>query len=172
MDSNTYTATANSINSALKTAGIETLTFTKVSNLVLDKTYPNALDCLGYILDSDLLKVNKIITAELNKYGNWSVLKSTSRAVTTPAAPTGDHYIVYSTYYINSADLPADEVAFVNFKTDVETATKSLSSTIQNKAKSISWKTASESSTVVIQDDVPSAGKKTVTSTVTIVLEK
>lgn len=172
MDSNTYKAVANAINSSLTTAGITTVAISHKSNLTLDKTYANVLDCLGYVLNSDLLKFNKIMTLELSKYGEWGIIKSPIRTVTAPVAPVDDHYISYSTYYVSNSDLPQDEVDLAKFKADVEEATKTLAGTIKNKSKIIGYKTVSDVATSSIESNAPSSGKKTITSTVTIIIEK
>lgn len=163
------------LNSALATAGITTLTFVNVTATVISaKTYPNLIDYSGYILDSDSLKVNSIITGELAKFGPWTVIKSTARVVATPVDPSGDHYITLTGYYVNNTDLPQAEVQYAQFKLDVENIAKAVSNNIQGKARPIGYSIVSESSVVNIVDDASPApvGTKTVTTTVTVKIFK
>ena len=172
MTSDTYNATVAAINSALTTAGVTTLVFTYRSAITVSGTlYPNLIDYLGYVLDSQSLAVNAIITTELAKQGAWSNVASTARVVTTPVAPTNDHFVTLNGYYINNTDLPLSTVQLNQFTTEVETATKGLSTIIQNKAKSISYSVITESATAVITDTTP-LGTKIVTSTVTVKIFK
>ena len=172
MTSDIYVATVNAINSALLTASITTLTFTYRKDLVVSGApYSDLIDYIGYVLDSQSLTVNAIIAAELAKQGAWSNVASTARPVTTPSAPLNDHFVTLNGYYINNIDLPLSTVQMNQFTTEVEAATKGLSTTIQNKAKSISYSVITESATAIITDTTPT-GTKVVTSTVTVKIFK
>jgi len=171
MTSATYLATVNSINSALATAGITTLIFThKTAFTVNAILYANLIDYLGYILESDSLKVNSIIATELAKLGAWSDVKSPARAVTPPTPPADDHFVTLNGYYISNTDLSPTAVKEKQFNTDIETATKELSKVIQNKAKPAGYITTVSESSVFTNVESP-AGTRTIISTVTVVVK-
>ena len=171
MTSATYLATVNSINSALTTAGITTLVFThKTAFTVNAVVYANLIDYLGYVLESDSLKVNSIIATELAKLGAWSDVKSPFRATGVPVDPPTDHYIPLSGYYISNTDLSPGAVKEKQLNTDIETATKELSKTIQNRAKLAGYITTVSESSVFTNVEAP-AGTRTIISTVTVVVK-
>lgn len=172
MTTATYLATATAINTALATAGITTLTFSNVAAITINSVlYPNLLSYIGYHLESDALKVQSIITAELAKTGQWSVVKSPNRVVTPPSNPADDHYISMNGYYISNTDLPASAVADQQFKADVETATKLLSTTIQNKAKPGGFVNVTSETVTYTVVESP-AGTKTINASVVLVVVK
>lgn len=161
-----------SINTALSTANITTLSFSGVTGVTLNaQLYPNLLSYIGYYLESDTLKVHSIINAELAKAGEWSSIKSPNRAVTVPPNPTDDHYLTMNGYFINNSDLSPSQLADKTFKTDVETATKLLSTTIQNKAKASGFLNLSSESVNYTVVESPS-GTQTINASVVLVMVK
>lgn len=171
MTSATYLATVNSINSALITAGITTLVFThKTAFTVNAILYANLIDYLGYILESDTLKVNSIITAEFAKLGEWSDIKSPARVITPPSPPVDDHFVILNGYYISNTDLSPGAIKEKQLNINIETATKALSVTIQNKAKLAGYITVVSESSIFTNIEAP-VGTRTITSTVTVVVK-
>jgi hypothetical protein len=172
MTSNTYISTVSALNSALITAGISTLSFTYRADITIGSTlYPNAIDYIGYILDSSNLKVQSLIVQELGKVGEWTIVKSPGRVVTPPVPPSGDHFITLNGYYVSSTDLPAADVLDVKFRNSVEDLVKSLSIGIQNQSKQVGYTTVSQVSTATFSDPTIT-GDRTIVATATVVINK
>jgi hypothetical protein len=172
MTTATYLATATAINTALSTAGITTLTFSNVTAITINAVlYPNLLSYIGYYLESDTLKVHSIIATELAKTGEWSSVKSPNRIVTPPSNPADDHYLTINGYHISNTDLSATTVADKQFKTDVEAATKLLSTTIQNKARPGGFVNITSETVAFTVVESPT-GTKTINASVVLVVVK
>jgi hypothetical protein len=167
----TYLATATAINTALSTAGITTVTFSRQSTTINAVLYDNLLSYIGYYLESDTLKLHSIIASELAKTGEWSTIKSPNRTVAPPVNPADDHYLTLNGYYISNTDLPASTVADNQFKTDVEAATKVLSTTIQSKARPGGF-TSTTSEVVTFTVVESPTGTKTINASVALVIVK
>jgi len=166
-----YSSAAVSINSALTTAGITTLLVAHAQNQTINAVvHNNLIDYIGYVLNSDLMKVNNIIETELARYGKFATLKSPARPVTVPSNPVDDHYVTLNGYYIENSDIDTDKVLFDDFKGKIESDVRYCSSVVQSRAKTIQWNTSDETSTITITDVSPTA--KTISVAITIDLTK